>query len=201
MSGVLSGKTIHNIITGKQHSSVVTSDYMFYYWGNNEAHIFPGYPQSTPVLLIDESISSTITKLSYGEGFYVIQRTNSILYSAGYNGYGQIGDGSTNVAIDPVTVDMSGVLKNKIVTQMSSGSSHTIVLTSDNMLFAWGNNGDGQIGDNTSVNKYTPVAVDMSGQLKDRIVTQLASGNNHNIILTSDGKLFGWYVQKYILLI
>ena len=42
---------------------------------------------------------------------------------------------------------MRGALSGKTVTAIAAGSYHTLVLTSDGKVFAWGYNGGGQLGD------------------------------------------------------
>ena len=67
-----------------------------------------------------------------------------------------------------------------------------MALTSDGKVFAWGENDSGQLGDGTTTNRTTPVAVDMSGALWARAVTAIAAGDVHTVALTSDGKVFAW---------
>ena len=58
--------------------------------------------------------------------------------------------------------------------------------------YAWGYNEFGQLGDGTTINRSTPVAVDMSGALSGKTVTAIAAGDRHTVALTSDGKVFAW---------
>jgi alpha-tubulin suppressor-like RCC1 family protein len=43
--------------------------------------------------------------------------------------------------------------------QISSGDNHTCALLADGTARCWGNNGVGQLGDGTTTNRTSPVAV------------------------------------------
>lgn len=44
-------------------------------------------------------------------------------------------------------------------TRPAAGAEHTVALKNDGTVWAWGWNSYGQLGDNTTVNKSTPVQV------------------------------------------
>ena len=50
-------------------------------------------------------------------------------------------------------------LYGKTVSSVAAGWNFTLALCSDGSLVAWGDNASGQIGDNTSVSRNAPVAV------------------------------------------
>ncbi|MBJ7286737.1 MAG: hypothetical protein JHD34_02990, partial [Candidatus Nanopelagicus sp.] len=74
----------------------------------------------------------------------------------GNNGFGQLGDATSGTdRLTPVAV--SGLSSG--VTAISTSGSHTCALLSTGAVKCWGNNGYGQIGDNSQTNRLTPVAV------------------------------------------
>jgi alpha-tubulin suppressor-like RCC1 family protein len=102
-----------------------------------------------------------------------------------------------------VRLPQRGMWKNSAV--ISGGSSHTVALRSDGLVFASGNNSFGQLGDNTAANKSTFVqAIGISN------VVAVACGNAHTVAIRSDGLVFatgssyraqlgdnsGWYSHK-----
>jgi alpha-tubulin suppressor-like RCC1 family protein len=87
---------------------------------------------------------------------------------------------------------MSKALTNKKIVQVSCGSYYTLALTDDNMIFGMGQNIYYQLGDGTTTNRNLPVAADMSGVLKDKIITRIAGGLYHIVVATNDSRLYTW---------
>ena len=73
----------------------------------------------------------------------------------GYNGWGEIGDGTKTTRLAPVDVKnlTSGVAA------IATGAAHTCALTAAGGDKCWGCNGYGQIGDGTTTDRHTPVKV------------------------------------------
>ena len=94
----------------------------------------------------------------------------------GHNTYGQLGDGTITNRHSPVAVDTSGALNGVTLTQISAGNYHTCALSSDGKAYCWGRNGSGRLGDGTTTNRHTPVAVDTSGALNGVTLTHISTG-------------------------
>ena len=71
-------------------------------------------------------------------------------------------------AESPTAPDMSPALATTASTlvfaQVSAGRDHTCGVTSDSRLFCWGLNGDGAVGDGTTINRLVPVRVIVRGR-------------------------------------
>jgi hypothetical protein len=62
-----------------------------------------------------------------------------------------------------------------------------VALKSDGMVWSWGDNSRGQLGDDTTTDRPTPIQVSgLSG------VTAVAAGNHHTVALKSDGTVWAW---------
>jgi len=64
---------------------------------------------------------------------------------------------------------MNGVFSGKAIIQVSSGLYHTVALSSNGSIFAWGDNSHGQLGDGTTTERYSPhieihLSLNMSGE-------------------------------------
>jgi alpha-tubulin suppressor-like RCC1 family protein len=81
---------------------------------------------------------------------------------------------------------------------VAGGWSHSLALKSDGTVWAWGNNGSGQLGDGTTAQKHTPVKVlgqSGVGYLTD--VKAIAAGRSHSLALKEDGTVWVWGRNGY----
>jgi len=65
------------------------------------------------------------------------------VYSWGHNSYMQLGNGGTAPGLVPTLLSRT---VGKSVTQIACGSHHSMLLTVDGEVFAWGYNNCGQVG-------------------------------------------------------
>lgn len=87
---------------------------------------------------------------------YYARTTAGALYSWGYNGDGQLGDGgTTNATI--ATLRAGGSLAGKTITKIYGGPNYAMAIDSAGNLHAWGTNTYGQLGNGTLSNQFTPV--------------------------------------------
>lgn len=107
------------------------------------------------------------------------------LWTWGWNAKGQLGDGTTVNKSSPVQV---GALTTW-TTQFSSGYDTAGAIASDGTLWMWGEGGDGELGDGTTVDKSSPVQV---GALTDW--SKLAAGKLHFLSIKTDSTLWAWGV-------
>lgn len=80
-----------------------------------------------------------------------------------------------------------------LISQISCGASHTLMLTKKGELFAMGCNKIGQLGlgDRTLEFSTAPLLVQEVENMKLK-VTQIASGAYHNLMLSAEGFLYSW---------
>jgi alpha-tubulin suppressor-like RCC1 family protein len=102
--------------------------------------------------------------------------------SWGFDGLGELGDGTTNSRSLFGTVDAgSGIV------QVAAGLDHGLAVTSSGTVYAWGSNGDGQLGNGTTTMQTVPVQVTgLTG------VVAVAAGYFHSMALRSDGTVWAW---------
>ena len=127
----------------------------------------------------------TVTAISAGNFYSLALTSDGKVYGWGDNGYGQLGDGTTTRRHVPVAVNTSGVLAGETVTAISAGAIHSLALTSDGRVYAWGDNGQGQLGDGTTTDHNVPVAVNTSGVLAGKTVTTISAGLFYSLALAS----------------
>ena len=115
--------------------------------------------------------------------------------------YGQLGTGSGSPPQVPAAVSTNSGLSalfGKRVVAIAAGNWHSLALCSDGSVAAWGANWSGQLGDNTTTNRNTPVAVNTApgvSALSGKVVVAVAAGYEHSLALCSDGTVAAWGVN------
>jgi cysteine-rich repeat protein len=128
---------------------------------------------------------ATRTALGYQHACAVLR--DGAVRCWGYNGQGQLGNGTTSNTPNPVTVSgLSGAV------QIDGGYYHTCARLAGGAVQCWGYNGYGQLGDNTTTNRSTPVTV--SGL---SLATRVSSGIYHNCAVRRDGTAWCWGYNYY----
>jgi alpha-tubulin suppressor-like RCC1 family protein len=107
----------------------------------------------------------------------------------GYNGDGELGDGTATARQTPIQV--SGLATG--VAAISSGAYHTCALTSAGAVLCWGYNGDGQLGDGGTTARLTPVPV---AGLSSGVIA-ISAGYQHTCALTWAGAVWCWGYNGY----
>ncbi len=133
-----------------------------------------------------------ILSVSAGYWHSVALLADGTLLSWGLNHQGMLGNGTTTSGAFPAPVLQNGVLAGKRVAAISCGSFHTLALTSDGLIAAWGGNSFGQLGDGTTDHRDAPVFVNTLGALAGKTVVGISAGYFHSMALCSDGTLVSW---------
>jgi hypothetical protein len=122
--------------------------------------------------------------IAVGSNHVVSLDSTGRLWAWGSDVSGQLGNDAA-LANQPTP---SAVAGDRTYAQVSAGIGHTVALDSAGYLWAWGSDGNGQLGnDATLTNQAVPVAVDVS-----RKYTQVSAGNYHAVALDSTGHLWAW---------
>ncbi len=178
---------------GEMHTCGVTDDGSAYCWGNNEWGQL-GVGGSPWGSNLPWAVSGGLRFAAVSAGaFYTCGVTDDgSAYCWGENWYGQLGDGSPTASrLTPVAV--LGGLRFAAV---SAGKAHSCGLTSAGKAYCWGSNGAGQLGDGTTTNRLTPVAV-YGGPYGGLSFATLSAGSSHNCGLTTGGSAYCWGNNSY----
>lgn len=111
----------------------------------------------------------------------------------GANGFGQLGDGTTDTRTQPAsTSDPHGTVLTG-ATQVSVGYAHACAVLRSGQARCWGSNAGGKLGDGTTTDRSRPVVVtnpDGNGPLTG--VVQIAAGGRHTCARLDDGQVRCW---------
>jgi alpha-tubulin suppressor-like RCC1 family protein len=197
-SGVLAGKTLTQIAAGDNYTCALDSAGAAYCWGSNAGgQLGDGSTTDSDVpVAVDASgvlAGKTLTQIAAGDADNTCALDKSgAAYCWGSNDVGQLGDGSTTDSDVPVAVDASGVLAGKTLTQITAGQLHACAVDAAGAAYCWGYNDYGELGDGSMTNSSVPVAVDSSGVLAGKILTQITAGWDHTCALDNTGVAYCW---------
>jgi alpha-tubulin suppressor-like RCC1 family protein len=124
-------------------------------------------------------------QVSAGGNHTAAVRTNGTLWAWGNACHGKLGDGQV---VSNRTSPVSVVGGFTDWCQVSAGAYHTAALRTNGTLWAWGLNDSGQLGDNTIINKSSPVSV-VGGFTN---WCQVSAGDRHTAALRTIGTLWTW---------
>ena len=130
--------------------------------------------------LCQQKIKS-FTEASLG-GHFAALSEDGRLFLWGYNGSGQLGDGSYDH--NPTPKCVKGGLDQKKVVQVACGMSHTMALTEQGQVFFW--------GQNQSNNRTSEWPERITAAIGDRRAVAVACNVLSSFVLLEDGQLYGW---------
>lgn len=128
-------------------------------------------------------LDTRVTAAAAGNGHACALSNGGGVQCWGYNAFGQLGNGSTSNAATPVPV--TNLASGGVA--IATGGSHTCVLMTTGQVQCWGYNGSGQLGNGSTSNATTPVAVTGLGN-----VVAIAAGDVHSCALTTSGGVQCW---------
>jgi alpha-tubulin suppressor-like RCC1 family protein/pimeloyl-ACP methyl ester carboxylesterase len=177
-----------SVAAGIDHTVALKSDGTVWAWGHNGFGVLGDGSMTdrlTPV-----QVSGLTGAVSVATGFYkytVAVKSDGTVWAWGFNGAGQLGDGSTTDR--PTPVQVSGLAS---VVSVAAGIDHTVAVKSDGTVWAWGGNAVGQVGDGSTTNRLTPVQVPgLTG------VVSAAAGSYHTVAVKSDGTVWAWGYNRF----
>ena len=174
------------IVAGERHICALMINGGVKCWGSN-SHNQLGSPTRTTRMRFspaDVSGLTDVVALSAGAAHTCALMSTGGVKCWGYNGSGQLGDGTTTTRFTPA--DVSGLVGG--VAAIDAGGTHTCALIVGGGIKCWGDNGEGQLGDGTITNRLIPV--DVSSLASG--VSAIAAGATHTCAVMSTGGVKCW---------
>ncbi len=179
------------VAAGSGHTCALTVAGGLKCWGGNFTGQLGDGTRTTRTVPVDVAgLSSGVASVAVAGGAHTCALTTARgLKCWGYNGYGQLGDGTT-INRD-TAVDVTGLTSG--VAAVTVGGSHTCALTVAGGVKCWGYNVTGQLGDGTFDQRTSPV--DVTGLTGG--VASVAAGGSHTCALTAIGGVKCWGDNRF----
>jgi len=186
---------ISAVSAGGYHSMALTSAGAVYTWGDNQyGQLGNGTTASSPVPGLVPGLPN-VTAIAAGFAFSLALTDSGIVYAWGDNSYGELGDGTGISNANPV---QAAGLSNVVRISTSGTAASAFALEANGTLWAWGYNGQGQLGDGTTTNQLAPELINPPPGL---YFSAVAAGGLHALSITqpisNGGSVFGWGANSF----
>jgi alpha-tubulin suppressor-like RCC1 family protein len=188
----LNNEFVIDISCGVHHSLVLTNCGEVYAWGaNGTGQIGNGCNNDQLIpIKVNGFNNERVVMISCG-GFYSMALTEcGHIYSWGNNWYGQLGIGNTVNSNEPKLVAVIDENKcNVFIEKISCGYAHSLLLSSDGNIYAFGRNLSGELGNQKEENELSPQRI--------KIETKFIDISSHwreniSIALSQNGVYYNW---------
>jgi alpha-tubulin suppressor-like RCC1 family protein len=185
------GTNWKQVACGGYHTSAIKTDGTLWTWGRNSfgqlGDNTSGVNRSTPVTTL--AGGTNWKQVTGGFDHTAAIKTDGTLWTWGCNSYGALGDNTETNRSTPVTTFAGGTNWK----QVSGVGNRTAAIKTDGTLWTWGRGTEGQLGDNTTINRSTPVTTFAGGTNWK----QVAGGYFHTAAIKTDGTLWTWGYNNY----
>ncbi len=162
--------------------------YSWGYGGNYVSGINTTATQQSPVLMTFPG-NPVIKRIFAGwrQGFAI--SADNKLFAWGHSGqYQQLG---TSTATTQTPVDITNRLPTAIsvsnINDLSTGEGHVMLLLNSGVLYTWGYNSNGQVGNNSTTTVQTPL---IPNGLNGVVITSIKAGYLNSMAVSSTGTLY-----------
>jgi alpha-tubulin suppressor-like RCC1 family protein len=185
----LNNEFVIDISCGELHSLVLTNCGEVYAWGgNHRGQIGNGcnYNQLIPIKVKGFN-NERVVMISCGSEHSMALTEFGHVYSWGYNEWGQLGIGNTEESNEPKFVAVIDENKcNVFIEKISCGSEHSLLLSSDGYIYAFGNNESGELGNKKKENELSPHRI----KIETKFIDIKCHFSSNISIALSEGKVF-----------
>jgi len=185
-----------NLSVSQHASSAVKTDGTLWMWGYNEAGALGQNNRtsySSPVQVGSDTTWTTTAYVHDGnwEGF-ILGKTDATMWGVGSNSFGILGQNQGSPASYSSPVQIPGSWSDA----RAASQNTTFATKTDGSLWAWGNNGDGRLGQNNQTSYSSPVQI---GSATDWGTTagKVSARDNAGIAIKTDGTMWVWGRNDY----
>ncbi|MCL2546724.1 MAG: hypothetical protein FWE06_05960 [Oscillospiraceae bacterium] len=188
---VMDKENVAMVAAGPDHTLIVTTDSALYArytrFDENPAHT---------------RLMDNVAYVSAGSWHSMVITRDGALYGWGSNTHGRVGDGGT---VSPIQLHWQHEMQNPHVTDratpvrimenvahVAAGDTHTLAVTQDGQIWAWGSNLNGEIGDGAFLlDRHEPVKVALQFDFTPTATTRGEAINAYYEFLTELWEIHG----------
>lgn len=177
------GTDILAIAGGGEHALALDTNGYVWAWGSgHHSQIGDGTStnESIPVSL---SFTTDIISIAARRTHSLVVDSDGKIWTWGKNTDGQLGDNSVEDKLSPVYIPTSA----EPMANVSGGDLHSLAVSSNGTVWAWGNNVSGKLGDGSGFSWRIPVQVE---NLENCMA--IAAGDDHSLGLAENHTVWAW---------
>jgi alpha-tubulin suppressor-like RCC1 family protein len=183
------GVRVASAAFGTAHGLALTDDGTIYAWGyNKDGEVGDGTTTAgRPIpVRVNLPTGARAVQIAAGGYFSMALTATGAVYAWGWNDFGQLGNGTTTLARKPVAVKLPAGVR---MVSIEAGADFALAQSSTGVLYAWGHNDVGQLGNYSVTSRSTPVIVSAPAGVR---FVAMSAGHDHSLAVTSTGALYGW---------
>ena len=184
---------IISIGCGDRHSVALHASGELYTWGGTlYGKLGRTGDSNNTYYLVSSLAGKRVTGVSVGNCHTCVCTDEGEVYTFGGGGKhynkGALGTGDTEDSMLPRRIPTFG--NSILVRNVCCGGYHTLALTADRRVYAWGRGEFGQLGLGHDNNETEPKLIEALAQAGR--VTVLAAGENHSLACLDNGEVYSW---------
>ena len=180
--------SVSAIAVGESHSLALTNDGNVYAWGWNgsaQLGLDDTNLRTSPTRILS---LSNISRIFTGYSNSFVLKNDGTVYAWGANSIHQLGlEGDYNLKRTPVLISR---LSSMSISVIAASEDHSLGLTTNGKVYAWGYNMDGQLG--LGYNSHSKYDVTLVTAFNNITVSGIAAGQYHSLAFTTNGEVYAW---------
>ncbi|OQR95791.1 regulator of chromosome condensation (RCC1) [Thraustotheca clavata] len=185
------------VACGAMHSVLLMAEGVVLTWGYGKSGALGHGPNRTNITSptrVESLASVNIFHVSCGDMHTAVVSGSGDLYTAGWCEYGRLGRNVSNDCSPMFEKARYSTyyyvdLKQRKCTYVACGGAHTMLLTDDHKVFAFGANQYGQLGVGDCRDKLLPTQIIFFQGIS---ICNIQLGQNHSLAITDDNVLYAW---------